>query len=74
MITFEKLQLDGYKTGCLNYPYLKEHCKLIEIDLINNKFLMLIRKKNSKLILLKIYLEQDAQQYISLLRKQNKQI
>ena len=27
-------QEDGYTTGCLlDYPYFKEHCKLIAIDL-----------------------------------------
>ena len=38
MITFKKLQLTGegdvYTTGCLlDYPYFREHYKLIAIDL-----------------------------------------
>ena len=48
-------QGDYYTTGCLlDYPYFKEHSKIIAIDLSNNKNLMLIRKRYNKLVLLEI--------------------
>ena len=35
-----------YSTGCLlDYPYVKKNYKMIAIDLINNKRLMLIQKR-----------------------------
>ena len=48
-------QGDDYTTGCLlDYNYFKKHYKVIEIDFLNNKYLMLIQKQYSKLILLEI--------------------
>ena len=45
-------QEDDYTTGCqLNYNYFSKNYKIIAIDLCNNKHLMLIQKRYSKLIL-----------------------
>ena len=48
-------QGDDYTTGCqLNYNYFNKNYKTIAIDLCNNKHLMLIQKRYSKLFLQEI--------------------
>ena len=48
-------QGDDYTTGCqLNYNYFNKNYKIIAIDLCNNKHLMLIQKRYSKLFLQEI--------------------
>ena len=74
LITYESIckittcQGDDYTTGCLqDYNYFKNYYKMIVIDLVNKKHLMLIQKQYKKLILLEIYLEK--QKYFSLVKK-----
>ena len=46
-------QGDDYTTGCLlDYPYFKDHHKMIVKDLSKQKHLMLIQKQYTKLILM----------------------
>ena len=48
-------QRDDYTTGCLlDYPYFKEHYKMIATDLSNSKLLMLLLGQFDKLISLQI--------------------
>ena len=48
-------QRDGYTAGCLlDYNYFNKHYKMIAIDLIKHKRLILIQKQYSKLILQEI--------------------
>ena len=61
LITYESIrkiatcQGDDYTTGCLqDYNYFKNYYKMIVIDLVNKKHLMLIQKQYKKLILLEI--------------------
>ena len=51
-------QGDEYTTGCcilLDYNYLKEHYKIIAIDLSKQEKLDADSKQNNKLVLLKIF-------------------
>ena len=65
-------QGDDYTTGCLlDYPYFKEHYKLIVLDLSKQQELvMLIQKQFNKRILLEIQIGQETKQCFSLLKKQ----
>ena len=47
-------RVDDYTTGCLlEYPYFKEHCKIIAIDISKQQVLDADQKQYNKLISLK---------------------
>ena len=50
MITLEKVQRDDYTTGCLlDYSYIKEHYKVITIDLSKQQALDADLKANQQI-------------------------
>ena len=57
-------QVDEYTTGCLlDYPYFKDNCKMIAIDLSKQQILdALILEQFNKLISLQIQIDQEIQQ------------
>ena len=66
-------QGDDYTTGCLlDYPYFKNFCKMIAIDLSKQKGLVADPKAIKQMHLLQILIEMEMPQCYLLLKKQEK--